>query len=207
MLITRIKTDEELREVLPEKVFVIHCLGCKEVFFPLEEVLAFTKRLSDMGIELSGEEMTDYLCRPDFTSKRLEIYSSRLKDAMGVLVFSCGVGAQTVAGLTDLPVFVGCDTVNLGGFSGLTPSELECARCGECVLGLTAGICPIANCAKGLANGPCGGAKDGKCEISSEKDCIWLLIYDRLKTQGRLSTLDKLGTFRDYRKGEKEVVF
>ncbi len=51
-------------------------------------------------------------------------------------------------------------------------------------------------CAKGLLNGPCGGSSNGKCEASPEKDCAWVLIYGRLKKQGRL---DNLRSFRQPR--------
>ena len=44
-------------------------------------------------------------------------------------------------------------------------------------------------CAKSLVNGPCGGSKNGKCEASQEKDCAWVLIYNRLKKQNRLDVL------------------
>lgn len=58
--------------------------------------------------------------------------------------------------------------------------------CGECVLDLTGGLCPATRCPKGLLNGPCGGAKDGKCEVNPDNDCVWIEIYDRLKEIGRL---------------------
>ncbi len=211
MLVTQIKPAEELDGLLPKSLFVINCLGCKEVFFPLKEAMESVEGLRKSGIKITGEEMADYLCRPDFTEKRLKLYSEGIKKADGVLVYSCGVGVQTVAekitDVKDIPVFTGCDTVRLAGFAGLTPSELDCIRCGECILGLTSGICPVANCAKGLVNGPCGGAMNGKCEISSEKDCIWLLIYERLKKQGRLKMLEKIKPFRDHISSERGVRF
>ena len=58
--------------------------------------------------------------------------------------------------------------------------------CGECILDMTGGICPATRCPKGLLNGPCGGAKDGKCEVNPDNDCVWIKIYDRLKEIGKL---------------------
>jgi hypothetical protein len=169
MLVTKVKDKDELVGILPKNLFVINCIGCKEVYFPLEDALKLISSLKEMGVNVISEEMTDYLCRPDYTSRRLELYSDAMKGAEGVLVFSCGVGVQTVAELvsekSDIPVFTGCDTMHLSGFTGLKPTDLDCMRCGECVLGRTAGICPVANCAKGLLNGPCGGAMNGKCEV------------------------------------------
>jgi hypothetical protein len=46
-------------------------------------------------------------------------------------------------------------------------------------------------CAKGLVNGPCGGARHGKCEVDPEKDCAWTLIYNRLEKLGRLDRMEQ----------------
>jgi hypothetical protein len=45
-------------------------------------------------------------------------------------------------------------------------------------------------CAKNLLNGPCGGAENGRCEVDSDRDCGWILIYERLKQLERLDLLD-----------------
>ena len=58
----------------------------------------------------------------------------------------------------------------------------------------TGGICPITQCAKSLVNGPCGGQKNGKCEVNPENDCAWIKIYKRLEEIGQL---DKLGKTRE----------
>ncbi len=55
-------------------------------------------------------------------------------------------------------------------------------------------------CAKSLVNGPCGGSKNGKCEAGQEKDCAWVLIYNRLKKQGKLENLKSLASVKDYSK-------
>ena len=68
-----------------------------------------------------------------------------------------------------------------------------CRMCGDCVLGSTGGICPITHCAKSLVNGPCGGAKNGKCEVDPNNDCAWIKIYNRLVAIGQE---DKLGQTR-----------
>jgi hypothetical protein len=41
-------------------------------------------------------------------------------------------------------------------------------------------------CAKGFVNGPCGGFVNGKCETDKTKDCFWVLIYKKLKSNGKL---------------------
>jgi hypothetical protein len=67
----------------------------------------------------------------------------------------------------------------------------RCSICGECILDKTGGICPITACPKGLLNGPCGGTNEGKCEVSSDVDCAWVKIYDRMKRLDQLEDLKK----------------
>lgn len=107
-----------------------------------------------------------------------------------VLVFSCGVGVQTIAEyLGNKPVYAACDTYPLPGFQGVTPLEYDCKQCGECYLNITGGICPITACSKSLVNGQCGGSKNGKCEVDSNMECGWERIYRRLAQLGRLDVL------------------
>jgi hypothetical protein len=83
---------------------------------------------------------------------------------------------------------------------GLWPSEERCAGCGDCALDLTGGICPVTSCSKSLLNGMCGGQKEGKCEVESDRDCGWLKIYNRLRDLGKLDNLRTLARMRDFRK-------
>jgi methylenetetrahydrofolate reductase (NADPH) len=59
-----------------------------------------------------------------------------------------------------------------------------CKDCGDCSLPDTGYLCPESSCVKNQRNGPCGGTRDGKCEIE-EFECIWARTYDRLKAEGR----------------------
>ena len=74
----------------------------------------------------------------------------------------------------------------------------RCAACGDCVLGETFGFCPMARCAKSLMNGPCGGTKDGKCEVSKDIDCAWYLIVKRMEALGRTAELTEVIPPRDW---------
>jgi methylenetetrahydrofolate reductase (NADPH) len=60
----------------------------------------------------------------------------------------------------------------------------QCKDCGDCSLPDIAYLCPESACAKNQRNGPCGGTRDGKCEVG-EFECIWAKAYDRLKAAGR----------------------
>ncbi|HLA85010.1 MAG TPA: methylenetetrahydrofolate reductase C-terminal domain-containing protein [Thermoguttaceae bacterium] len=55
-----------------------------------------------------------------------------------------------------------------------------CQDCGDCSLPDCGYLCPNSACSKGMRNGPCGGSRDGKCELL-DKECLWTRVYDRLK--------------------------
>lgn len=61
--------------------------------------------------------------------------------------------------------------------------SFNCQDCGDCSLPDVAYLCPESQCAKNQRNGPCGGTRDGQCEVG-EKQCIWSLAYQRLKAYG-----------------------
>ncbi len=196
MLMTKLKSREALEPLTRGKVFLLMCHGCKEVGFPGEEAKNLEKALSD---RLTGSLTTDYLCNPENLRLRLRARMEEISQADQVLVLSCGVGVQTVAELLeDQPVFAACDTLELPGFQGVTPPEYDCGQCGTCFLNLTGGICPITACSKSLVNGPCGGTKNGKCEVDPEMDCGWERIIQRLKAQGRLDVLKCPAQLHDF---------
>ena len=189
MLITELKSKETIASLVSGKVFIINCHGCKEVHFPEQEAAELQKELMAAGA-VTGVITTDYICNPENLKLRLSKYASQIEAADMVLVLSCGVGVQTVSEyLEGKKVCAACDTYALPGFQGVTPLEYDCKQCGECYLNLTGGICPITACSKSLVNGPCGGTKDGKCEVCPDMECGWERIIQRLKAQGRLDVL------------------
>ena len=189
MLMTKLKSKDEILSLTSGSFFVINCHGCKEVGFPEEEAKALEKALMEVG-RLAGTITTDYVCNPTELTLRQKSCLGIIGEADAVLVLSCGVGVQTISQvLEDKPVYACCDTIELPGFQGVTPLEYDCGQCGECYLNLTGGICPITACSKSLVNGPCGGTKNGKCEVCPEMDCGWERIIQRLKAQGRLDVL------------------
>lgn len=120
-----------------------------------------------------------------------------IKDCDAVVSMACGAGVQFVAELLEpTPVIPAINT----NFIGVTEAEgswsERCSACGDCRLAVYGGICPVTICAKGLLNGPCGGASLGKCEAGNNKDCAWELIYNRLKQQERLDNLQQI--FKPY---------
>ena len=190
MLITELKAKDTIVSQLGDKVFLLLCHGCKEVRFPEREADALCDELRNAG-RVSGQLTTDYICNPENLRLRLEAHMQTIELSDTILVFSCGVGVQTIAEL--LPgkkVCAACDTYALPGFQGVTPPEHDCRQCGQCFLNLTGGICPITACSKSLVNGQCGGAKNGMCEVDPNMPCGWERIHRRLAQVGRSDILD-----------------
>ena len=198
MFVTELKTKEALPALEGKKLFIICCRGCAEVGFPEPEVKALQKELAE-SCEITGILNAEYICNCGNIVLNEDDHESEINEADAILVFSCGVGVQTAARyFPDKNVYVACDTFRLPGNQGVTPLEVDCRRCGECWLNLTGGICPITACSKGLLNGPCGGTKNGKCEVNPEMECGWEKIYRRLEELGRLDVLKYPTKLRDY---------
>jgi len=194
------KPIEEILSYLKpgEKVFVVGCDNCAAKCHsggrPETEMMA--KRLRARGVNVIGwcvpgpEGVS--LCKLSNTKKVLwEEHADAIKEADSFVVLACGQGFHTIVDATEGGlVHPGCDTI----FGGETVRDdfisEYCSLCGECIADATGGLCPLTLCAKGLLNGPCGGAKDGKCEADTNRDCGWVLIYERLKALGRLENLD-----------------
>ena len=200
MLLTKMKSREDLLPRLKGKVFLVTCQGCKEVHIPETEhdVAALARELAENG-NLAGTLTADYICNPAYLKDRVAKHAEKIQNADTVLVLSCGVGVQTIAdAFPDKRVCAGCDSYRLPGFQGVTPLEHDCGQCGQCYLNLTGGICPITACSKGLINGQCGGAKNGMCEVDPNMECGWERITRKLTELGRLDVLKAPVQLRDY---------
>lgn len=199
----KLKRREELDAVLADKddLFVVACNKCfKELdSFDEPECGQFEEIAKEQGKNIVGCANIDFLCNEPLTSKSFQAVLPQ--ETKNVFVNSCGLGIQTIAGLTELPVYAGCDTIAVDGQHGMALTTTLCEACGQCYLNMTGGICPVVDCSKGLLNGQCGGAKNGKCEVDKEMDCGWQLIYERMEKQGRLDELlNQPVELRDYSK-------
>ena len=178
-----------------DKILIAGCGSCATVCLAGGETevttLASGLRIAGLREEREREILEDCItrqCEPEFVEPLLE--RIRGEEVQAVLSLACGVGVNLLADkLGDIPVFPGLDTKFFGATVENGVWVEMCAGCGNCILHLTGGICPIARCSKSMLNGPCGGSSKGKCEISPETDCGWALIIERMK---RLGTLDKL---------------
>ena len=198
MLITELKNKDTILSLITGKVFILNCHGCREIHFPEQEAEELQRELAASGA-VTGILTTDYICNVENLNERLSYRAEEIEAADMVLVFSCGVGVQTVADkFPGKKVFAACDTYALPGFQGVTPLEHDCKQCGECYLNITGGICPITACSKSLVNGQCGGAKNGKCEVDPNMECGWERIQKKLTALGRLDALKCPVQLRNY---------
>ncbi|WP_163338434.1 methylenetetrahydrofolate reductase C-terminal domain-containing protein [Desulfopila sp. IMCC35008] len=144
------------------------------------------------------EHTLERQCDPEY----VEEIVSMIGGADAVLSMACGCGVQTLASrYRDMPVFPAVNTKFMGASEKQGVWGERCHGCGNCVLGETGGICPIARCAKRIMNGPCGGSTTGKCEIDENVDCAWQLIWDRLKDLGQTDKYLQINEAKDWRTG------
>jgi ferredoxin len=204
MIVGEQKPLEDIKEMVAdyEKILILGCGTCVTVCFAGGEkevgILASALRMATKidGQKKAFDEATvQRQCEWEF----LDAIEDTIKEHDLILSMACGIGVQAIVErLPEAHVAPAINTTFLG-----LPEEHglwteRCAACGECVLHRTAGICPIARCAKSLLNGPCGGSQDGECEIDPEVPCAWQLIYDRLKAQGRLDQMIEIIPVKDW---------
>ena len=196
MIITKEKPIEEIYAMLEpyKKILVLGCSGCFQPPRRLKEANVRLEKLESKKKFEAKSANVSRQCDDDVVRKTIGPLTENDKfDA--ILSLACGVGVQTVAEIYDLPVFPAQNTLFMGAKIGDNYEE-KCAGCGDCLLGYTGGYCPIANCAKSLVNGPCGGPINGKCEYGDyTKPCAWIQIFKRLNSRpGGLELFKKFRT-------------
>ena len=205
----KLKAEDELRALLAERdnLFVIACNKCFKEFETIDEpdCEAFVKLAAECGKTVTGTTKIDFLCNKTQTERKLvDVVPEGTEN---IVVISCGLGVQTIAAWAEKPVFTATNSLNYTGHHGMALTKKACDACAQCYLNVTGGICPIVDCSKSLLNGQCGGAKNGKCEVSPDKDCAWEKIQQRLAAQGRVAELTAQSVqLRDYSKVNFKVI-
>jgi len=198
MIVAERKPFDEIKEMVKDhrKIMVMGCGTCvavcmaggeKEVEL-LASQLRISRKLEGKDVEVIEETVTRQCDR-----EYMEPILDQARECDAVISMACGVGIQLLSDLIEeIPVYPGVNTRFIGTNEAEGVWLERCMMCGNCILGETGGICPIAICAKGLVNGPCGGTNKGKCEVSPDKDCAWTLIYNRLEKQGKLDNIRQI---------------
>jgi len=204
MIVAEKKPIEEIIESVKgyEKILLVGCNECvtvceaggkKEV-----AVLASALRMYFMneGQDVKIDEVTlERQCDHEY----LEEIRNNMDQYDAVLSLACGVGVQFMAEkYFSKPIYPGVNTCFLGAAEERGVWGERCQACGQCILGKTAGICPISRCAKRVLNGPCGGSTNGSCELNKELACAWQLIVERLKELDRLDEYEELAPIKDW---------
>ncbi len=196
MITAEQKPISEIRGMIKpyKRVLVLGCASCvaecaaggqKET-----AMLASTLRMKakmekeDVVIE---EHTLDRQCVNDFVI----LLDDMIEKYDAVLSLACGAGVQAVADMyQEIPVIPALNTEFLGETRAQGLWVENCLGCGDCMLFYFGGVCPLARCSKQLFNGPCGGSKDGKCEVNPDVPCAWQTIIDRLEKFGALDRLE-----------------
>lgn len=198
MIVAEQKPMAEIIEMLKgfQKILVLGCGTCVTVCFAggakeveiLSSLIRMDRKKKGEAVEIVERTLVRQ-CDPEY----LDEISDSINQFDAVLSMACGVGVNFLA--DRYPHVIPLPAVNTK-FYGVSEEQgvwsERCAGCGDCLLNLTGGLCPVARCSKGLFNGPCGGSVNGKCEISPDIDCVWQLIYDRLKGLNQLDRLDQI---------------
>lgn len=185
-----------------ERVLLVGCGTCvavclsggKRQVAELGSSLRLRARVDGVTREVA-EHTVERQCEPEM----VDPLADQIEAADVVLSLACGCGVQLLAErFPDARVVPALDTRFIGANTSEGVWEERCAMCGNCTLDITAGVCPVARCSKGLLNGPCGGSQDGHCEIDESVECAWQMIYDRLERQGRLDNLAEVIPPKDW---------
>lgn len=196
MIIAEQKDLETIASMLEghSDILVAGCRSCVAICLAggerevatLSEALRLRSALQGSGWYIS-ETTLERACEKEWAEGIAPLAEG--KDA--ILCLACGVGAQVLQEMyPQVRVVPGLNTSNMGAPEEQGIYLEKCGGCGDCVLHLTGGVCPVARCSKSLMNGPCGGSQDGRCEVDKDIPCGWDQIYQSLKRLGRLDLME-----------------
>jgi ferredoxin len=213
------QTQKPIKEILEyldgkDKIVLVGCGGCATIFHTggESEVKEMEEALSEHGkhvLAAISPPFGEFTCYAPWSKARLSNYRQSIEECDAILIMACGDGLQVVRefviegefGLLK-PIYPSTDSIgHMGG--GPSLFKEKCQQCGECLVGMFAGICPLTQCAKGLLNGPCGGSQGGKCEVDPERDCAWSMIIERLEKFGMFEMLKDITPPKDWSKMDR----
>jgi ferredoxin len=185
------------------KILILGCGTCVKTCFAGGEdevaVLASSLRLAAKkdGQRIEIEELTiERQCEDEFIKEA----ATKISEVEAVVSLACGAGVQMVASrFAKTPILPGVNTTFIGVLEKPGLFVEKCLGCGNCMVDVFGGICPISRCAKKLFNGPCGGSSKGKCEVNADTDCAWQQIIDRATASGQLDKLSAYIPPKDWR--------
>lgn len=219
MIVRDLKPDAEICEILKpyKRVVIIGCAGCygEGGATNVENV---AKSIGAKGINVVAQGITPRQCawilrchekglknksEADIVMELAQsagkgLRKEEVEKADALLSMACGVGAQTIAELAPSKAVIPAFNTKFMGRKEPQYFYEQCVGCGECIIHKTEGICPVTKCPKSDMNGPCGGVHNGKCEVYRDNDCVWMLIYEKLKSSGNLKQLRMRSAPKDF---------
>ena len=205
MIVADRKRINEIRDMVKghDRVLLVGCGTCVTVCLAggerevgiLGSALRMALKLIGRGQVVVDECVIERQCEDAF----IDVLAGRAVEYDAICSLGCGAGVQALAErFPDRAVYPGLNTQFIGILEDQGVWAEKCAACGACRLGEFAAVCPITRCAKRLFNGPCGGSRGGKCEITADRDCAWQLIYDRAKGLGILDKFEAVASLQDW---------
>jgi ferredoxin len=206
MITAEQKPIDEIREMIApyKRVLAVGCGSCvAECAAGGQKETAMLASALRMAAKMNQEEVTidektlDRQCVKDFVVQLDDVINHY--DA--VLSLACGAGVQAVADMfPEVPIIPALNTEFLGETRDQGYWLENCLGCGDCMLYFFGGVCPLGRCSKQLLNGPCGGSKDGVCEVNPDIPCAWQMIIDRLEAFKALGRLEMIYPPKDWSK-------
>jgi ferredoxin len=207
MIVADRKKIPEIRDMIKNhrRVLLVGCGTCVTVCLAggerevgiLGSALRMALRLEHYDVVVD-ECTIERQCEDAF----IDILVQRAPEYDAICSLGCGAGVQALAErFTNIAVYPGLNTQFMGILESQGVWTEKCSGCGNCRLGEFAGICPITRCAKHLLNGPCGGSRDGKCEVDANIDCGWQLINDRANKLGIIDKFEQIVPPHDWSTG------
>ncbi|TAL32735.1 MAG: 5,10-methylenetetrahydrofolate reductase [Spirochaetes bacterium] len=188
MIVTSKKDPQQVKAYAgnAKRLVIIGCSECaavcrtggSEQVKEMAELFADREVLATISIESP--------CDKRITARDLKRIDEEIAGADAVIALTCGSGVQAIAEVTGREIIAALDTHFLGMVERLGKFYERCSHCGSCILNDTAGICPVTRCPKSMRNGPCEGIQDTKCEVFTDRECVWHTIYEKLKERGQL---------------------
>ena len=205
MIVADRKSIGEIRDMIKghDRVLLVGCGTCVTVCLAggerevgiLGSAVRMALKLIGRGQVVVDECVIERQCEDAF----IDVVAGRGVEYDAICSLGCGAGVQALAErFPNTAVYPGLNTQFIGILEDQGVWAEKCAACGACRLGEFAAVCPITRCAKRLFNGPCGGSRQGKCEITAARDCAWQLIYDRAKALGILDTFEGVAPLQDW---------
>lgn len=208
MIVGEQKPLEEIKAKVAgySKILILGCGTCvKTCFAGGEDEVATLASALRLAFKMEGksirieEQTVERQCEDEFIKEA----AANIADVKAVVSLACGAGVQMVASrFPHVSLLPGVNTTFIGILEKAGLFTEKCLGCGNCVVDLFGGICPISRCAKKLFHGPCGGSSKGKCEVNADTDCAWQLIIDHAAATGQLDKLAEYVPPKDWRSSQ-----